>query len=126
MYWAQEPLANAYLHASFNSLVLFSVTPLSSHFVTTVSPHATEKRLSFNGWWQSSWEPQLSDDLEDMLATPEKRLQLTYQQYVAIDNILHDPWAPRVEPLERREKLEELMKSHLSESYPPQRSPPIV
>jgi hypothetical protein len=29
LYWANEPLANAYLHASFNTLVLFSVTPFS-------------------------------------------------------------------------------------------------
>ena len=29
LYWAQEPLANAFHHASFNSLVLFSVTPHS-------------------------------------------------------------------------------------------------
>jgi len=27
LYWAQEPLANAFHHASFNSLCLFSVTP---------------------------------------------------------------------------------------------------
>lgn len=29
LYWAPEPLANAYHHASFNTLVLFSVTPFS-------------------------------------------------------------------------------------------------
>lgn len=29
LYWAPEPLANAYHHASFNTLVLFSVTPHS-------------------------------------------------------------------------------------------------
>lgn len=33
LYWAPEPLANAFLHASFNTLVLFSVTP---HSVRTV------------------------------------------------------------------------------------------
>ena len=35
LYWAPEPLENAYLHASFNTLVLFSVTPYSvclAHF----------------------------------------------------------------------------------------------
>ena len=29
LYWCSEPLANAYLHASFNTLVLFSVSPHS-------------------------------------------------------------------------------------------------
>lgn len=36
LYWAPEPLANAYLHASFNTLVLFSVTPYSVSFVYVV------------------------------------------------------------------------------------------
>ena len=59
LYWCNLPHAKATIHASFNSLVLFSVTPKSSHFVTTVSPHATSKRLTFNGWYQSNWLPQV-------------------------------------------------------------------
>ena len=59
LYWCNLPHAKATIHASFNSLVLFSVNTKSSHFVTTVSPHATSKRLTFNGWYQSNWLPQV-------------------------------------------------------------------
>ena len=51
--------------ASFNTLVLFSVTTTSAHFVTTVSPHHKGKRLTFNGWWQSSWLPQAANHSRD-------------------------------------------------------------
>jgi hypothetical protein len=38
----------------FNCLTLFTVSSRSSHFVTVVSPHAREKRLSINGWWTAA------------------------------------------------------------------------
>jgi Rps23 Pro-64 3,4-dihydroxylase Tpa1-like proline 4-hydroxylase len=125
LYWAQEPLANAYLHASFNSLVLFSVTPHSSHFVTTVSPHATEKRLAFNGWWQSSWIPNMNDPIEELLATPEQRMGVTHTQLLALQNILDDPWAPRIQPPERHGQIEKIRLHIMEELYPPQRSMPV-
>jgi hypothetical protein len=121
LYWAPEPLANAYIHASFNTLVLFSVTPHSSHFVTTVSPHAREKRLAFNGWWQSSWVPTINDFPEDKLKTPEQRLSLTHAQIEAICDMLDDPWEPRIEPPERRVRIEEIRSNIMAELYPPPR-----
>lgn len=50
-YWCQ---AGRYLSPSFNTLLLFTVNRESAHFVTTVSPHATGKRLAINGWWTGS------------------------------------------------------------------------
>jgi|Transcript_6493 Rps23 Pro-64 3,4-dihydroxylase Tpa1-like proline 4-hydroxylase len=125
LYWAQEPLANAYFHANFNQLVLFSVTPMSSHFVTTVGPQATEKRLSFNGWWQSSWVPNANDPLEEILGTPEERLTLTHAQIIAIQDLLDDPWSPQINPPERREKVESVRKSIMNELYPQSQCPPV-
>lgn len=42
---------NRYLTPSFNTLILFNVTPDSFHHVTQVSPYATSKRLAISGWW---------------------------------------------------------------------------
>uniref|UniRef100_A0A7S1ZCJ8 Prolyl 3,4-dihydroxylase TPA1/OFD1 N-terminal domain-containing protein n=1 Tax=Ditylum brightwellii TaxID=49249 RepID=A0A7S1ZCJ8_9STRA len=127
LYWCKEPLANAYLHASFNSLVLFSVTPHSSHFVTTVSPRAQGKgkRLAYNGWWHSSWVPKTTDPLETLLDTPEKRLTLTHAQVCAIQDMLDDPWAPRIQPPERHEEIVALRGKIMEELYPVRRSPPV-
>ncbi|CAH0374929.1 unnamed protein product [Pelagomonas calceolata] len=58
LYWAQNDHDEATYPASFNQLCLFSVTTTSAHFVTTVSPRAERLRLTFNGWWQSSWWPR--------------------------------------------------------------------
>ena len=126
LYWAQEPLANAYLHASFNSLVLFSVTPHSSHFVTTVSPRAKGKRLAYNGWWHSSWVPTASDPLEELLATPQQRLGLTHAQVLAVQDLLDDPWAPRIQPPERDVEVRRIRDRIMAELYPQEKSPPIA
>eukprot|EP00977_Amphora_coffeiformis_P015431 scaffold4510_cov183-Amphora_coffeaeformis.AAC.116 len=124
LYWAPEPLANAYLHASFNTLVV--MTPHSSHFVTTVSPHATEKRLAYNGWWHCDWLPSArDDDLEDRLATPEQRMSLTHTQILAIQDMLDDPWAPRIQPAEKEARVRDLRAKIMEELYPEQRSSPI-
>jgi 2OG-Fe(II) oxygenase superfamily len=40
-----------YVPPSFNTLALFVVTRVSTHFVTQVSPYARTKRLAINGWW---------------------------------------------------------------------------
>mmetsp|Transcript_39548 Transcript_39548/g.86800 ORF Transcript_39548/g.86800 Transcript_39548/m.86800 type:complete len:394 (-) Transcript_39548:83-1264(-) len=125
LYWAPEPLANAYLHASFNTLVLFSVTPYSSHFVTTVSPRARGKRLAYNGWWHSSWVPKAADPLEETLATPEQRLTLTHFQIQSINDMLDDPWAPRIQPPERHDKVVQLRQDIMDELYPDARSAPV-
>lgn len=118
LYWAPSPLANAFHHASYNSLCLFSVTPHSAHFVTTVSPEAKEKRLAYNGWWHSPWVPAASDPLEELLATPEQRRGLTHAQVLAIQDMLDDPWAARIQPPERHEAIEELRGKIMQELYP--------
>jgi hypothetical protein len=56
---------NRYLTPSFNSLILFNVTPHSFHHVTQVSPYATSKRLAISGWWTGP-----KNDGEAMTADP--------------------------------------------------------
>jgi Rps23 Pro-64 3,4-dihydroxylase Tpa1-like proline 4-hydroxylase len=127
LYWAPEHLANAYLHASFNTLVLFSVTPFSSHFVTSVSPKSKgNKRLAYNGWWHSSWVPKPTDPLEEMLCSTAQRLTLTHAQIQSINDMLDDPWAPRIQPPERHDQIVELRKSIMEELYPKAKSSPVV
>jgi hypothetical protein len=94
-----------------------------AHFVTTVSPRAKEKRLAYNGWWHSSWVPTANDpDLEERLATP---LQFTHAQITAVQDMLDDPWAPRIQPPERHEKIAELRTKLMEELYPAARSKPV-
>jgi hypothetical protein len=49
LYWCR---GQSYVLPAFNTLALFNVTAQTAHFVTPVSPHAREKRLSINGWWR--------------------------------------------------------------------------
>jgi hypothetical protein len=86
-----------------------------------VSPHAKEKRVAFNGWWQSSWVPTASDFPEERFQTPEQRLGLTHAQIEAVRDMLDDPWAPRIEPPERRARIEEIWSKIMAELYPPPR-----
>lgn len=74
-----------FVHASFNTLHLFSVSPNSTHFVTVVSPYAESKRLAFNGWYESDWEPTSAQDVLDL--TPEEQLKITADQLVEIREI---------------------------------------
>jgi Rps23 Pro-64 3,4-dihydroxylase Tpa1-like proline 4-hydroxylase len=48
LFWCPSGIT---LLPQFNCLMLFNVTPASTHFVTVVSPYARAKRLSLNGWW---------------------------------------------------------------------------
>lgn len=80
LYWNTEVNEHAYVHASFNTLSLFSVTDKTIHMVTPVSPHATEKRLTWNGWYTSGWFPSANDNLLSYLDTREKRVHLTEHQ----------------------------------------------
>jgi len=48
-YWARSDFS---LMPGFNTLLLFVVSETSTHFVTTVSPHARGERLAVNGWWR--------------------------------------------------------------------------
>ena len=91
-----------------------------------MSPHATEKRLAYNGWWHSDWLPTAQDeDLVDRLATPEQRMSLTHTQILAIQDMLDDPWAPRIQPPEKDARLRDLRAKIMEELYPEQRSSPI-
>lgn len=114
--WAPEHIAHSFVHASYNTLSLFSVRTTSSHFVTTVSPHATEKRLTFNGWMQSAWVPSIEDPLEEMLNTPEKRHGLTHSNFEAIREIVEDKESD-LDP-KRREVIEALMQLADQELHP--------
>jgi len=117
LYWCREYADSTYIHASFNTLTLFAVTPFTTHFVTTVSPHATEKRLAFNGWWESSWIPSAEDPLETLLDINsseeefrKEALQLTFYQYTRLENIAEqcEKDSNFVSPPERCDALIEL------------------
>ena len=92
------------------------MTTTSSHFVTTVSPHHKGKRLTFNGWWQSAWTPRLADDIEGLLAAPEKRAAITHTQVQAIADLVNDPWQNI--PAERRQALTELKSGLIADLFP--------
>lgn len=113
LYWIPENHEYAYVQASFNTLNLFSVTWNSAHFVTTVSNIAEGKRLTYNGWWDSSLQPSLDHPLEEMFSTPEARAKLTKTQ---MDWILDADFT--YVPSPRREKLQELATELFAERYP--------
>ena len=116
LYWCPYDHATATLPASFNTLVLFSVTTKSSHFVTTVSPHASTQRLTFNGWYQSAWVPSAADDFDSRLSTPELRQSVTHTQLQAMSDILSDKWVKFAPG--KRERLLELKEQTMLEFFP--------
>ena len=118
LYWARNDHAVATYPASFNTLVLFSVTTTSAHFVTTVSPHHKGKRLTFNGWWQSEWVPRLDDavPIEEALSDPTRRQGITHSQLQVLTDLLKDPWVNM--PSERRVVLESLCAEIRAEFFP--------
>jgi len=117
LYWAENHHSKATFPASFNSLVLFRVTTTSAHFVTTVSPHAKQQRLAYNGWWQSSWVPQANEEFDEVLMNEEKSSCLTHTQLQTITDLLSDPWQ-NIEP-ERKDTLEQRRKQVMDELFPP-------
>lgn len=80
-YWVPT---QKYWHAEFNTLYLFSVTRISDHLVTTVTPKAQGKRLAFNGWWDTDWAPEEIEDIETMLESEESQLRVTPFQMTAM------------------------------------------
>jgi Rps23 Pro-64 3,4-dihydroxylase Tpa1-like proline 4-hydroxylase len=116
LYWDAEVNPTSYVHASFNTLVLFCVTSQTSHHVTVVSPNATEKRLAYNGWWSSSWIPSLDDDIESRLDTPEKRKTLSYNQALQLATIIRN--IPPDFDNQRKKKLVELWNIYNNETMP--------
>lgn len=116
LYWAQNDHAVATYPASFNTLVLFSVTTKSAHFVTTVSPHHKGQRLTFNGWWNAAWTPSVQDDLEGALSDPIRRQAITHTQLQAMTDLLNDRFTNIDD--ERREHLQGLRKKLIAEFFP--------
>lgn len=118
LYWCSNDHSKAYFHASFNTLVLFGVTTHSSHFVTTVSPSIppSAKRLTFNGWYQSTWTPKPSDDFESMLDTPEKRRGVTHTQLQIMSDLVGDRFA-RFESPAKRQQLASIKDQIMQEFF---------
>ena len=115
LYWCPEKNDHAYVHASFNTLTMFVVSEETPHFVTTVSPYATEKRLAFNGWFHSAWEPNTDQPLEDLIATPEQRSRMTFDQYEWIQEIVNNRWLDE----DRHDGVEELYHNLVNEWFTP-------
>lgn len=100
LYWCRGHPNHSYLHASFNTLIIFKPTTQSQHFVTRVSHNVTgnARRLAYNGWYHASWVPQHVNDLDPWLqnAGPD----MTELQYEGILDILKhgrlDPEQERV------------------------------
>jgi hypothetical protein len=117
LYWAQHDHAIATYPASFNTLVLFSVTTRSAHFVTTVSPYHKGKRLTFNGWWQSSWLPSVKDErIEEVFSDPTAKEGITHTQLQAVTDMINDPWQNL--PEAQKERLQELRKQLMDDFFP--------
>ena len=91
---------NAFLDASFNTLVLFSVTSLSHHMVTVVNPLAgDEKRLTINGWWRDDWVPSFDAGIDEFapgysnwmdyfLEDDARIFELTSEQIALLDDLV--------------------------------------
>lgn len=84
LYWANEHASNAFLDPSFNTLVLFSVTAMSHHMVTAVSPEAEGHRLTINGWYTDEWLPSWDEEWEDEFESEEDYFSITDDQYMAM------------------------------------------
>jgi Rps23 Pro-64 3,4-dihydroxylase Tpa1-like proline 4-hydroxylase len=74
-YWSPQC---KYLPPSFNTLLLFVVGEKSDHCVTPVSPVATSKRLTINGWWHDIVKT------EDATISPAHQLADSGQHVVVI------------------------------------------
>jgi 2OG-Fe(II) oxygenase superfamily len=111
LYWAAhgEPLRDSFQHASYNTLVLFSVTPASTHMVTAVSPPAQGKRLAFNGWWSTDWRAHHAQHILTRLDSPEPLADLE------INEIRKALEGGRLDPTKNQEiqrKLTEVHRTH--------------
>ncbi len=61
----------------FNQLVLFPVSKGSRHFVCSVAPNATQKRLAFTGWWGHEKSKSESELLQ---ASPEQQKEFAEKE----------------------------------------------
>ena len=132
-YWNNaQYYRNGYIHPSFNTLVLFSVTSNSTHGVTYVTNAADKdelnaKRLTFGGWYNSDVTELSSrslydirtDKIEEWFTTKESQRKLTVQECQAIlaINVDSDEYADI--PVSRREAISKLQESVLYEGFGP-------
>lgn len=86
LYWCQEWAGSAFLHASFNTLILYSVTQDFSHFVTPITAETEKMRLSVTGFWNSAWNPRVDDDYEHILEAWQTNM--TKHQYSTTEMII--------------------------------------
>ena len=115
-------MEQAYVHASFNTLTLFSVTLRTIHFVTMVNELAESKRLAFNGWYASDWDISPDDNLEELLATTWQRQHLTSNQLGQLQDIAEMPEAYNLDP-ERAARILKLWELTEEENYEVQEAP---
>ena len=128
-YWNKAYYENAYQHASFNTLLLFSVTSKSVHGVTPVTPkaHKSSKRLTFGGWYSAKLDTKSdgslydihTDMIEEWYNTPQERSKLTVEECKAIISIDVDSDEYQSIPEARREAILELQDSVLYEGFGP-------
>jgi len=60
-----------------------------------------------------------TDPLGELLTTSKQQLRLTHTQIVAIQDMLDDPWAPRIQPPKRHASIGALRGKIMEELYPP-------
>jgi len=139
LYWCQETPDYSYVHATFNTLVLFKVTTRSKHMITKVSTLVADsgggngngngsngnggkqqqqpqrKRLAYNGFWTGGWVPEAEDDLEEQLE--QNGDKLTRRQFETMEELLEQE--PSLLSEERRTEVRALFEEELADRYPP-------
>jgi Rps23 Pro-64 3,4-dihydroxylase Tpa1-like proline 4-hydroxylase len=113
LYWCQESAGSAFLHASFNTLILYNVNQDFSHFVTPITTETTSKRLSITGWWNSAWNPQINDDYEQILEAWQTNM--TQHQYLTTEMIIKSEAFRQ----DRRNKVDHLLTKMLNSRLRP-------
>ena len=89
-----------FIPPSFNTLVLFSVTPRSQHMVTAVNNLAADaKRLTINSWWyDDDWLPSFEVDtaqfaegyddwMDYFLEDYDRFMELTADQSIQLERL---------------------------------------
>ena len=128
-YWNHAYYENAYQHASFNTLIMWSVTSQSVHAVTPVTRNAPKsaQRLTFGGWYSSQLDKDdngniydiHNDKIEEWYSTYESRMKLTVDECKAIIAIDIDSDLYQDLPDERRMKIAQLQDDVLYDGFGP-------
>ena len=129
-YWNHAYYENAYQHASFNTLIMWSVTSQSVHAVTPVTRKAPQEaqRLTFGGWYSSQLDRKnddgtifdiRNDKIEEWYSTYESRMKLTVDECKAIIAIDIDSDLYQDIDDERRLKIAQLQDDVLYDGFGP-------